>query len=53
MKTKFATIDLCAVIHDLTALKSMRVVNVYNINSKTFLIKLQKFFFNFYIIIII
>lgn len=42
MKTKFATIDLCAVIHDLTALKSMRVVNVYNINSKTFLIKLQK-----------
>lgn len=45
MKTKFSTIDLCAVIHDLSSLKSMRVVNVYNINSKTFLIKLQKLFF--------
>lgn len=46
MKTKFATIDLCAVIHDLKELISMRVINVYDINSKTYLIKLQKYFFD-------
>lgn len=42
MKSKFATIDLCAIINDLNKLKSMRVVNVYDINSRTYLIKLQK-----------
>ncbi|KAI1707999.1 nuclear export mediator factor Nemf [Ditylenchus destructor] len=42
MKSKFATIDLCAVIHDLRELISMRVVNVYDVNSKTYIIKFQK-----------
>ncbi|KAL3102029.1 hypothetical protein niasHS_003438 [Heterodera schachtii] len=42
MKTKFATFDLCAALHDLRAFVGMRVVNVYDINSKTYLIKLQR-----------
>lgn len=42
MKSKFATIDLCAVIHDLLELRSMRVVNVYDVNNKTYIVKLQK-----------
>uniref|UniRef100_A0A1I8BSF8 NFACT-R_1 domain-containing protein n=1 Tax=Meloidogyne hapla TaxID=6305 RepID=A0A1I8BSF8_MELHA len=42
MKTKFATIDLCAVLHDLNNLKGMRLSNVYDINSKTYLLKLQR-----------
>ena len=42
MKTKFATYDLCAIIHDLNKLKGMRVANVYDINSKTYLLKLQR-----------
>uniref|UniRef100_A0A183CCC2 NFACT-R_1 domain-containing protein n=1 Tax=Globodera pallida TaxID=36090 RepID=A0A183CCC2_GLOPA len=42
MKTKFATFDLCAVLHDLRKFVGMRVVNVYDINSKTYLIKLQR-----------
>ncbi|CAK5069145.1 unnamed protein product [Meloidogyne enterolobii] len=42
MKTKFATFDLCAVLHDLNNLKGMRLSNVYDINSKTYLLKLQR-----------
>ena len=45
MKTKFATFDLCAVLHDLNNLKGMRLSNVYDINSKTYLLKLQKYIF--------
>ncbi|KAF7638583.1 NFACT-R_1 domain-containing protein [Meloidogyne graminicola] len=42
MKTKFATFDLCAVLHDLNNLRGMRLSNIYDINSKTYLLKLQK-----------
>uniref|UniRef100_A0A914WEK2 Nuclear export mediator factor NEMF n=1 Tax=Plectus sambesii TaxID=2011161 RepID=A0A914WEK2_9BILA len=42
MKTRFSTLDLFAVIHDLQPMLGMRVANVYDIDSKTYLIKLQK-----------
>uniref|UniRef100_A0A914EJD4 Nuclear export mediator factor NEMF n=1 Tax=Acrobeloides nanus TaxID=290746 RepID=A0A914EJD4_9BILA len=42
MKSKFSTIDLFAIVHELKSLIGMRVANVYDIDSKTYLIKLQK-----------
>jgi predicted ribosome quality control (RQC) complex YloA/Tae2 family protein len=42
MKTRFSTLDLFAVLHDIEPMVGMRVVNVYDIDSKTYLIKLQK-----------
>uniref|UniRef100_A0AC34FTK1 Uncharacterized protein n=1 Tax=Panagrolaimus sp. ES5 TaxID=591445 RepID=A0AC34FTK1_9BILA len=42
MKNKFATIDLFAVLHDLQPFVNMRVTNVYDIDSRTYLLKLQR-----------
>uniref|UniRef100_A0A5F9CDN5 Ribosome quality control complex subunit NEMF n=1 Tax=Oryctolagus cuniculus TaxID=9986 RepID=A0A5F9CDN5_RABIT len=43
MKTRFSTIDLCAVLAELNAsLLGMRVNNVYDVDNKTYLIRLQK-----------
>ena len=42
MKNKFATIDLFAILHDLQKFIGMRVTNVYDIDSRTYLLKLQR-----------
>uniref|UniRef100_A0AAF5CUC2 NFACT RNA-binding domain-containing protein n=1 Tax=Strongyloides stercoralis TaxID=6248 RepID=A0AAF5CUC2_STRER len=42
VKNRFSSLDIIAMIHDLKTLKGMRVVNVYNIDTKTYLIKLHK-----------
>uniref|UniRef100_A0A0N5AWI4 NFACT-R_1 domain-containing protein n=1 Tax=Syphacia muris TaxID=451379 RepID=A0A0N5AWI4_9BILA len=42
MKDRFSTIDLLAVIHDLKDLVNLRVLNIYDINSKAYLIKFQR-----------
>uniref|UniRef100_A0A0N5B4N9 NFACT-R_1 domain-containing protein n=1 Tax=Strongyloides papillosus TaxID=174720 RepID=A0A0N5B4N9_STREA len=42
VKNRFSSLDILAIIHDLKTLKGMRVVNVYDIDSKTYLIKLHK-----------
>ena len=42
MKTKYTTTDVCAAVHDLRQLVGMRVLNVYDIDSKTYLLKLHK-----------
>ncbi|XP_011812305.1 PREDICTED: nuclear export mediator factor NEMF isoform X2 [Colobus angolensis palliatus] len=43
MKTRFSTIDLRAVLAELNAsLLGMRVNNVYDVDNKTYLIRLQK-----------
>ncbi|KAJ7365341.1 hypothetical protein OS493_005446 [Desmophyllum pertusum] len=43
MKTRFTTVDLCAVITELReSLLGMRVANVYDIDNKTYLIRLGK-----------
>ncbi|XP_004698630.1 nuclear export mediator factor NEMF [Echinops telfairi] len=43
MKTRFSTIDLRAVLAELNAsLLGMRVHNVYDVDNKTYLIRLQK-----------
>ncbi|XP_034848646.1 nuclear export mediator factor NEMF isoform X1 [Mirounga leonina] len=43
MKTRFSTIDLRAVLAELNAsLIGMRVSNVYDVDNKTYLIRLQK-----------
>lgn len=42
MKNRFTTIDLMAVIHDLKPLIGYKVINIYDMNSKTYLIKLQR-----------
>ncbi|XP_062061154.1 ribosome quality control complex subunit NEMF [Lepus europaeus] len=43
MKTRFSTVDLCAVLAELNAsLLGMRVNNVYDVDNKTYLIRLQK-----------
>ncbi|RDD37814.1 Nuclear export mediator factor NEMF-like protein [Trichoplax sp. H2] len=43
MKGKFTTIDICAVITEIKQqLLGLRVVNVYDIDSKSYLIKLAK-----------
>ncbi|CAD5234023.1 unnamed protein product [Bursaphelenchus xylophilus] len=42
MKSKFSTLDIYAVIFDLKQLIGMRIVNVYDIDSRTYLMKLHK-----------
>ncbi|CAI4226947.1 unnamed protein product [Auanema sp. JU1783] len=42
MKNRFTTLDVLAAVHDLKPLEGMRVNNIYDINSKTYLIRLQK-----------
>uniref|UniRef100_A0A1I8A147 NFACT-R_1 domain-containing protein n=1 Tax=Steinernema glaseri TaxID=37863 RepID=A0A1I8A147_9BILA len=42
MKNRFSTLDVAASVNDLQSALGMRVVNVYDIDSKTYLIKLQK-----------
>nr|KAF6393008.1 nuclear export mediator factor [Pipistrellus kuhlii] len=43
MKTRFSTVDLRAVLAELNAsLLGMRVNNVYDVDNKTYLIRLQK-----------
>lgn len=42
MKNRYTTLDVVAAVHDLKQYIGMRVNNVYDVNSKTYLIKLQK-----------
>ncbi|KAI6171914.1 Nuclear export mediator factor NEMF [Aphelenchoides besseyi] len=42
MKSKYTTTDVCAAVFDIRRLIGMRVVNVYDIDSKTYLLKLHK-----------
>lgn len=46
MKNRFSTLDVFAVVHDLKELTGQRVVNVYDVNSKTYLIRIQKYDFH-------
>ncbi|KHN85122.1 Nuclear export mediator factor NEMF -like protein [Toxocara canis] len=41
MKNRFSTLDVFAAVHDLKALQGLRVTNVYDIDSKTYLIRLH------------
>lgn len=42
MKSRFSTVDIAVVIKELKRFYGMRVVNVYDVDSKTYLIKLGK-----------
>lgn len=42
MKTRFSTIDIAVVIKEIRKYCGMRVNNVYDIDSKTYLLKLQR-----------
>ncbi|KAL3991037.1 Fibronectin-binding protein A N-terminus (FbpA) family protein [Acanthocheilonema viteae] len=42
MKNRFSTLDVFAVVHDLKELTGQRVVNVYDVDPKTYLIRIQK-----------
>ncbi|XP_061172941.1 ribosome quality control complex subunit NEMF-like [Saccostrea echinata] len=42
MKSRFSTVDITVVIKELKRFYGMRVVNVYDVDSKTYLIKLGK-----------
>jgi len=42
MKTKFSTIDVMAIVAELQPYVGMRVNNVYDIDNKTYLIRLMK-----------
>lgn len=42
MKNKFSTIDIFAILHDLKKYEGMRVQNIYDIDSKTYMIRLQR-----------
>ncbi|VDP15431.1 unnamed protein product [Soboliphyme baturini] len=42
MKTRFSTIDVVAIVHDLKKYIGYRVANVYDLNSKSYLLKLVK-----------
>ncbi|XP_052768636.1 ribosome quality control complex subunit NEMF-like [Mya arenaria] len=42
MKSRFSTIDITAVIRELLRFVSMRVMNVYDVDNKTYLIRLGK-----------
>lgn len=46
MKNRFSTLDTFAVIHDLKQLAGHRVANVYDVDSKTYLIRIQKYGFH-------
>lgn len=41
MKSRFSTLDVFAVVHDLRALEGLRVTNVYDVDSKTYLIRMH------------
>ncbi|KIH58981.1 hypothetical protein ANCDUO_10806 [Ancylostoma duodenale] len=51
MKTRFSTIDVTAAVHDLRSMQGFRIMNVYDINHKTYIMKLSfgpdKFFILF------
>ncbi|XP_048732715.1 ribosome quality control complex subunit NEMF-like [Ostrea edulis] len=42
MKSRFSTVDIAVVIKELKRFYGMRVVNVYDVDAKTYLIKLGK-----------
>ncbi|XP_048394018.1 ribosome quality control complex subunit NEMF-like isoform X2 [Stegostoma tigrinum] len=42
MKSRFNTIDIRAIVSELQSLLGMRVNNVYDVDNKTYLIRLQK-----------
>ncbi|KAK3587746.1 hypothetical protein CHS0354_042701 [Potamilus streckersoni] len=42
MKSRFSTIDIASIIKELIGFLCMRVINVYDIDNKTYLIKLGK-----------
>ena len=42
MKSRFTTIDICAIITDVKRYFGMRVNNIYDIDNKTYLIRLAK-----------
>ncbi|XP_067895012.1 ribosome quality control complex subunit NEMF-like isoform X2 [Heterodontus francisci] len=42
MKSRFSTIDIQAIVSELQSLLGMRVNNVYDVDNKTYLIRLQK-----------
>uniref|UniRef100_UPI00398E5961 ribosome quality control complex subunit NEMF n=1 Tax=Pristiophorus japonicus TaxID=55135 RepID=UPI00398E5961 len=42
MKSRFNTVDIRAIISELQSLLGMRVNNVYDVDNKTYLIRLQK-----------
>ncbi|CAG9539808.1 unnamed protein product [Cercopithifilaria johnstoni] len=42
MKKRFSTLDVFAAVHDLKELTGQRVANVYDVDSKTYLIRIQK-----------
>ncbi|XP_051833881.1 ribosome quality control complex subunit NEMF [Antechinus flavipes] len=43
MKTRFSSVDICAILSEFNAsLLGMRVYNIYDVDNKTYLIRLQK-----------
>ncbi|XP_020860442.1 ribosome quality control complex subunit NEMF isoform X1 [Phascolarctos cinereus] len=43
MKTRFSSVDICAILSEFNAsLLGMRVHNIYDVDNKTYLIRLQK-----------
>ncbi|XP_046545079.1 nuclear export mediator factor NEMF-like [Haliotis rubra] len=42
MKSRFSTVDISAVVKELQRFLGMRVVNIYDIDNKTYLIRLAK-----------
>ncbi|XP_068948066.1 ribosome quality control complex subunit NEMF [Petaurus breviceps papuanus] len=43
MKTRFSSVDICAIVSEFNAsLLGMRVHNIYDVDNKTYLIRLQK-----------
>ncbi|KAL3872530.1 hypothetical protein ACJMK2_035753 [Sinanodonta woodiana] len=42
MKSRFSTIDIASIIRELIGFLCMRVINVYDVDNKTYLIKLGK-----------
>ncbi|KAK6759290.1 hypothetical protein RB195_021096 [Necator americanus] len=51
MKTRFSTIDVTAAVNDLKFMEGFRIVNVYDVDHKTYIIKMSsgpnKFFILF------
>lgn len=42
MKSRFTTLDVAAAVNDLKSCEGMRVVNVYDVNHKTYIMKLSR-----------
>ncbi|VDO30160.1 unnamed protein product [Haemonchus placei] len=42
MKSRFTLLDVAAAVNDLKALEGMRIVNVYDMNHKTYIMKLSQ-----------